>query len=188
MSPPVIGSADGPPQRTFVAHTIRRLSVPIILGWVALIVLLHGYGSHEGDLFSLSPRLPLAATVASLRGPIKEGAGYAWWSLAGQNIDALEKTIYNELIVRKTPVSMASNPVDVRLAAVLQRLKDLKAEYKARRKAEEERAKAEGAGRYPAQPPASRAAASTQDMAICGVLKAADPSQPARNLSSLSDC
>ena len=35
-----------------------------------LIVLLHGYGSHEGDLFSLSPRLPLAATVASLRGPI----------------------------------------------------------------------------------------------------------------------
>ena len=36
-----------------------------------LIVLLHGYGSHEGDLFSLSPRLPLAATVASLRGPIK---------------------------------------------------------------------------------------------------------------------
>ncbi len=50
-----------------------------------LIVLLHGYGSHEGDLFSLSPRLPLAATVASLRGPIKEGAGYAWWSLAGQN-------------------------------------------------------------------------------------------------------
>lgn len=53
------------------------------------------------------------------------------WSLAGKNIDSLEKTIYNELIVRKTPVSMPSNPVDVRLAAVLQRLKDLKAEYKA---------------------------------------------------------
>ena len=39
MSPPITDSAGGP-QRTFVAHTIRRLSVPIILGWLALIVLL----------------------------------------------------------------------------------------------------------------------------------------------------
>lgn len=50
-----------------------------------LIVLLHGYGSHEGDLFALAPRLPLAATVASLRAPLRESGGYAWWSLAGQN-------------------------------------------------------------------------------------------------------
>lgn len=40
MSPPITSSAGGPPQRTFVAHTIRRLSVPIILFWVGLIVLL----------------------------------------------------------------------------------------------------------------------------------------------------
>ncbi|WP_185746736.1 MMPL/RND family transporter [Mycolicibacter terrae] len=40
MSPPITGNAGGPPQRTFVARTIRRLSVPIILGWLALIVLL----------------------------------------------------------------------------------------------------------------------------------------------------
>ncbi len=49
-----------------------------------LIVLLHGYGSHEGDLFGLSPRLPLAATVASVRAPMSESGGFAWWSLAGQ--------------------------------------------------------------------------------------------------------
>ncbi|MEQ1737226.1 MAG: alpha/beta fold hydrolase, partial [Rhodoglobus sp.] len=49
-----------------------------------LIVLLHGYGSHEGDLFGLSPRLPLAATVASVRAPLPESGGFAWWSLAGQ--------------------------------------------------------------------------------------------------------
>lgn len=45
-----------------------------------LIVLLHGYGSHEGDLFALSPGLPLEPVVASLRGPIAESGGYAWWS------------------------------------------------------------------------------------------------------------
>lgn len=49
-----------------------------------LIVLLHGYGSHEGDLFSLSPALPLAPVVASLRAPLAESGGYAWWSLQGQ--------------------------------------------------------------------------------------------------------
>ncbi|MDM4761573.1 dienelactone hydrolase family protein [Galbitalea sp. SE-J8] len=49
-----------------------------------LIVLLHGYGSHEGDLFALAPVLPLDAVVASLRAPLAEGPGFAWWSLADQ--------------------------------------------------------------------------------------------------------
>jgi phospholipase/carboxylesterase len=47
-----------------------------------LIVLLHGYGSHEGDLFALSPGLPLGPVVASLRAPVAESGGYAWWSRA----------------------------------------------------------------------------------------------------------
>lgn len=45
-----------------------------------LLVLLHGYGSHEGDLFSLSPRLPLGPVIASLRAPLEESGGYAWFS------------------------------------------------------------------------------------------------------------
>lgn len=45
-----------------------------------LLVLLHGYGSHEGDLFGMSPGLPLEPVVASLRAPIAESGGYAWWS------------------------------------------------------------------------------------------------------------
>jgi phospholipase/carboxylesterase len=49
-----------------------------------LLVLLHGYGSHEGDLFGLSPFLPLEPVIASLRAPLAEGPGYAWWSLQGQ--------------------------------------------------------------------------------------------------------
>jgi phospholipase/carboxylesterase len=46
-----------------------------------LLVLLHGYGSYEGDLFQLSPYLPLEPVIASLRAPFVEGQGYSWYSL-----------------------------------------------------------------------------------------------------------
>jgi phospholipase/carboxylesterase len=51
-----------------------------------LLVLLHGYGSHEGDLFQLSPRLPLGPVVASVRAPIAESNGWAWFSLAERDV------------------------------------------------------------------------------------------------------
>lgn len=35
-----------------------------------LLVLLHGYGSHEGDLFGLVPHLPSAFVVAAVRAPL----------------------------------------------------------------------------------------------------------------------
>lgn len=44
-----------------------------------LLVLLHGYGSHEGDLFGLSPQLPLKPVIASVRAPLRAGSGYAWF-------------------------------------------------------------------------------------------------------------
>jgi phospholipase/carboxylesterase len=46
-----------------------------------LLVLLHGYGSHEGDLFGLSPQLPLEPVIASVRAPLAENGGNAWFSL-----------------------------------------------------------------------------------------------------------
>ncbi|MBF4461556.1 MULTISPECIES: alpha/beta hydrolase [unclassified Rathayibacter] len=47
-----------------------------------LLVLLHGYGSHEGDLFSLGAYLPLEPVLASLRAPLALGGGAnAWWPL-----------------------------------------------------------------------------------------------------------
>ena len=49
-----------------------------------LLVLMHGYGSHEGDLFGLSPRLPLGPVVASVRAPTPEGGGFAWFPYGGQ--------------------------------------------------------------------------------------------------------
>jgi len=47
-----------------------------------LLVLLHGLGSHEGDLFQLSPYLPLDHVIASPRGAIASGAGWSWFDVA----------------------------------------------------------------------------------------------------------
>lgn len=45
-----------------------------------LLVLLHGYGSDEADLFGIAAYLPLEPVIASLRAPIPEGPGFAWFS------------------------------------------------------------------------------------------------------------
>ncbi|WP_395245769.1 alpha/beta hydrolase [Agromyces sp. MMS24-K17] len=52
-----------------------------------LLLLLHGYNSHEGDLFGLAPYLPLQPVIASVRAPIDAGYGYAWFPLFGQGPD-----------------------------------------------------------------------------------------------------
>ena len=48
-----------------------------------LLVLLHGLGSHEGDLFAMSPGLPLGPVIASVRAPIAHGGGWSWWPYTG---------------------------------------------------------------------------------------------------------
>ncbi|WP_150307786.1 alpha/beta hydrolase [Planctomonas psychrotolerans] len=48
-----------------------------------LLVLLHGYGSHEGDLFGLAPYLPLNPVIASVRAPLVDGGGHAWFPTSG---------------------------------------------------------------------------------------------------------
>lgn len=47
------------------------------------LVLLHGYGSTEGDLFQLAPYLPLSFVIASLRAPQVHpmGIGFSWFPL-----------------------------------------------------------------------------------------------------------
>ena len=44
-----------------------------------LVVLLHGRGSHEGEMLALADRLPSGPAYAAIRGPIVEGSGYAWF-------------------------------------------------------------------------------------------------------------
>lgn len=59
-----------------------------------LLVVMHGYGSYEGDLFGLAPALPEDITIASLRAPVtlrphapQLQGSYAWAQLASENPD-----------------------------------------------------------------------------------------------------
>lgn len=47
------------------------------------LILLHGYGSTEGDLFQLAPYLPLSFVLAAPRAPLRHpmGIGYSWFPL-----------------------------------------------------------------------------------------------------------
>ncbi|WP_299091040.1 alpha/beta hydrolase [uncultured Microbacterium sp.] len=51
-----------------------------------LLVLLHGYGSHEGDLFALAPFLPEEFVVAAVRAPLSPPfptPGWSWFPIEG---------------------------------------------------------------------------------------------------------
>lgn len=53
-----------------------------------LLVLLHGYGADERDLFSLASRLPSEPVIASLRAPLSlpwPNQGYSWYPIEGLN-------------------------------------------------------------------------------------------------------
>ncbi|WP_348648399.1 alpha/beta hydrolase [Cryobacterium breve] len=52
-----------------------------------LLLILHGYGSHEGDLFSLAPHLPLKPVLAALRAPLPVGGGWAWFPIGVPGAD-----------------------------------------------------------------------------------------------------
>jgi phospholipase/carboxylesterase len=45
------------------------------------LVLLHGFGSHEGDLAGLAPHLPDGWALPSLRAPLTAGPGFAWFPI-----------------------------------------------------------------------------------------------------------
>tara|TARA_B100000989_G_scaffold42800_1_gene27274 strand:- start:390 stop:1001 length:612 start_codon:yes stop_codon:yes gene_type:complete len=50
-----------------------------------LILLLHGYGSNEDDLFSFKTFIPKSFDIYSLRAPINIGFGYAWFDINFDN-------------------------------------------------------------------------------------------------------
>ncbi|MEU5467052.1 alpha/beta hydrolase [Kocuria salsicia] len=49
-----------------------------------LVVMFHGYGSHEGDLMALSASLPGGLSIASVRAPQRAGAGFQWFPLSSE--------------------------------------------------------------------------------------------------------
>jgi phospholipase/carboxylesterase len=48
-----------------------------------LVVLLHGRGSHEGEIVGLVPYLPDSFAYAAVRAPIDLGGGFAWFANRG---------------------------------------------------------------------------------------------------------
>ncbi len=63
--------------------TILHKPAPRTLpGGNPLLVLLHGYGSHEGDLFGLADHLDDRLAIAALRAPIAlPWGGHAWFNI-----------------------------------------------------------------------------------------------------------
>jgi phospholipase/carboxylesterase len=54
-----------------------------------LLVVMHGRGSDEQDLFSLAPEFPPEYVIASVRAPIAEAGGWSWWeTVVSGNPDA----------------------------------------------------------------------------------------------------
>ena len=70
---------------SLVRWSVEPERVDDALGEQPLLVLLHGYGSFEGDLISLAPHLPARFVCASPRAPLTAPPpvvnGYAWFPL-----------------------------------------------------------------------------------------------------------
>lgn len=68
---------------------VRWSAAPAERAGRPLLVLLHGYGSHEGDLFGLVPYLPPEFVVASVRAPLAPpfpSPGWSWYPIEGLQI------------------------------------------------------------------------------------------------------
>lgn len=58
-----------------------------------LLVLFHGYLSHEKDLIGLAPMLPEEFTLASVRAPHAMGPGYTWFPLMHEPDYSTERVV-----------------------------------------------------------------------------------------------
>lgn len=78
-----------------------------------LLVLIHGYGSHEEDLFSFANELPSQLLIVSLRAPLSlDFGGYAWYSInfeadanvRSNNKEAMESILKIEKTIEKIKI------------------------------------------------------------------------------------
>ena len=74
-----------------------------------LLILLHGYGSNELDLFSFAEELPDTLVIVSLRAPYEMGyGGYAWYDI---NLDS-HNNKYSNLDQARTSLIKITNTID----------------------------------------------------------------------------
>jgi phospholipase/carboxylesterase len=62
-----------------------------------LLVMMHGWSYDETHLFELAPRMPTELVIASLRAPIAEAGGYAWFPSRGNPIGDPQPSIANSM-------------------------------------------------------------------------------------------
>lgn len=82
---------------TAVRWSVPRDEVARALADRPLLLMMHGFGSHEGDLFPLAQYLPEKFVVASLRAPHQQGPGFAWFALAPDPVTGSLKRDLNEV-------------------------------------------------------------------------------------------
>ncbi len=74
-----------------------------------LLILLHGYGSNELDLFSFAEELPDSLLIVSIRAPYEMGyRGYAWYDI---NLDS-NNNKYSNLDQARTSLIKITNTID----------------------------------------------------------------------------
>ena len=67
-----------------------------------LLILLHGYGSNERDLFSFAEELPEELLIVSAQAPYEMGhGGYAWYAINFDNVNGKFSDLKNSSIQDK---------------------------------------------------------------------------------------
>lgn len=94
-------------------HLVREPET--ITSSTPILFLLHGYGSHEEDLFAFTPDLPSDWIIVSFRAPLNAPIeGYAWYSIDFMDLERL------------VDVPEATNSLN----AVMNSIKEIRERYK----------------------------------------------------------
>lgn len=99
-------------------HKIREPRVPT--DKAPLLIMLHGYGSNEEDLFAFAEELPDEFFIISVRAPFPlQPYGHAWYAIHwgttnGKFIDEVQAVSSREKIATFIDEAIASYPVDVK--------------------------------------------------------------------------
>jgi phospholipase/carboxylesterase len=74
-----------------------------------LLILLHGYGSNEQDLFSFAEELPKDLLIVSAQAPYEMGyGGYAWYAINFDDVNGK----FSDLKQAKTSIDVIANFID----------------------------------------------------------------------------
>jgi phospholipase/carboxylesterase len=94
-------------------HIVRQPKTP--QSEPPLLIMLHGYGSNEEDLFSFAQELPDELLIVSARAPLSLGLGsYAWYTI---HFDATTSDKFSDIPEAKTALKQIDTFLDEVFAA-----------------------------------------------------------------------